>query len=254
MSKTSLSRQIVVGDVHGHYDGLMQLLEQVAPGGADNLYFLGDLIDRGTQSAQVVEFVRKNGYACIRGNHEQMLLDAFPGQKVAISALQAWLYNGGHTTYESYGSHITLLLEHLDWLRGLPLYLDLGDIWLVHAGVDPRLPISVQTSEEFCWIREDFHGITEPYFPDKTIIVGHTITLTIPGVGAGKLARGKGWIGIDTGAYHPRSGWLTALDTTNWLVYQVNVNNHLTRVLPLAEAAVDIDPERMRSRRQLLSI
>jgi len=253
MSKTRLPRQIVVGDVHGHYDGLMQLLDLVAPDGADKVYFLGDLIDRGTQSAQVVEFVRKNGYPCIRGNHEQMLLDAFPGQKVAIPALQAWLYNGGHTTYESYGSHITLLLDHLEWLRDLPLYLDLGDIWLVHAGVDPRLPISVQTSEEFCWIREDFHGITEPYFPDKTIIVGHTITLTIPGVGVGQLARGQGWIGIDTGAYHPRSGWLTALDTTDWLVYQINVNDRLTRVLPLSEAAVDIDPERMKSRRQLIS-
>ncbi|WP_448562208.1 metallophosphoesterase family protein [Trichothermofontia sp.] len=254
MSKTSLSRRVVVGDVHGHYDGLMHLLEQVALGSDDQLYFLGDLIDRGNQSAQVVEFVRKQGHACIRGNHEQMLLDAFPGHKVAVSALQAWLYNGGHTTYESYGSQVTLLLEHIDWLRTLPLYIDLGEFWLVHAGVDPRLPIAAQTSEEFCWIREEFHGITEPYFPDKTIIVGHTITLTIPGVGPGQLARGQGWIDIDTGAYHPRSGWLTALDLTNSLVYQVNVQDRLSRTLSIDAAAVDIDPERMHSRRQLLSI
>ena len=72
------NRRIVIGDVHGHYDGLMLLMETIAPSKGDEVYFLGDLIDRGPKSAQVVEFVRSNQYPCVMGNHEQMLLESFP--------------------------------------------------------------------------------------------------------------------------------------------------------------------------------
>ena len=83
-----------------------------------------------------------------------------------------------------------------------------------------------QTTEQLCWVRDEFHSIRQPYFPDKLIIIGHTITFTLPGVSPGKLAQGQGWLDIDTGAYHPKSGWLTGLDITNRRVYQVNVFQH----------------------------
>ncbi|NEP44268.1 MAG: serine/threonine protein phosphatase, partial [Okeania sp. SIO2H7] len=71
-------RRIIIGDVHGHYDGMIALLEAIAPGKKDEVYFLGDLIDRGPKSAQVVDFVRKSPYKCLLGNHEHMMLNAMP--------------------------------------------------------------------------------------------------------------------------------------------------------------------------------
>ena len=246
MSETSY-RRIIIGDVHGHYNGLMLLLEAIAPGSKDQVYFVGDLIDRGPQSAQVVDFVRQSSYHCLLGNHEQMLLDVLDSSG-SSQVEQAWLYSGGYATITSY-KESTIPQEHLDWMLGLPTYLDLGDVWLVHAGVDPRIPLEKQTAEQLCWVRDEFHSIRQPYFPDKLIIIGHTITFTLPGVSPGKLAQGKGWLDMDTGAYHPKSGWLTGLDLTNRLVYQVNVFQHKVRTLRLEEAVTLIDPTRVPARR-----
>jgi serine/threonine protein phosphatase 1 len=251
MSKMT-PRRIVIGDVHGHYDGLMTLLEAIAPSSNDSVYFLGDLIDRGPQSAQVVKFVKQNSYHCLLGNHEQMLLDVLGDGQIYGPALQGWLYSGGHATVNSYGE-AGIPTEDIEWMRSLPTYLDLGDIWLVHAGVHPQIPFEKQTAEEFCWIREEFHSIPQPYFPDKLIVTGHTITFTLPGVAPGKLAQGNGWLDIDTGAYHQKSGWLTGLDITNSLVYQVNVARRRVRRLPLREAVTQVDPSQVsRMRRQML--
>ncbi|HLO86331.1 MAG TPA: metallophosphoesterase family protein [Nostocaceae cyanobacterium] len=238
---TNSDRRVIIGDVHGHYEGLMLLLEAVDPTSTDQIYFVGDLIDRGPQSAQVVEFVKQNKYPCLLGNHEHMLLSIVRNKETASAIMQAWLYSGGQATVASYPD-ATIPQEHLDWLLSLPTYLDLGDIWLAHAGVDPKKFVNEQTIDQLCWIREEFHSIEKPYFPDKLIIIGHTITFTLPGVAPGKLAQGQGWIDIDTGAYHPRSGWLTGLDVTNQLVYQVNVFNHNVRTLPLKEAVTVINP------------
>lgn len=249
-------RRIIVGDVHGHYEGLMALMEAISPGNNDRVYFLGDLIDRGPDSAHVVEFVQQHAYSCLLGNHEQLMLDAFPpgrSGKVSTPALQAWLYSGGRATVASYGDEATLL-NHLDWFRSLPAYLDLGDLWLVHAGVNPKMPLETQTTQEFCWIRDEFHSTDQPYFPNKLIITGHTITFTLPRVAPGELAHGRGWLDIDTGAYHPKSGWLTGLDMTNRKVYQVNVFQRCTRILPLDEAITQIEPNQVIVHRQALRL
>jgi serine/threonine protein phosphatase 1 len=242
------NRQIFIGDVHGYYDPLKSLLEAIAPKRDDEIYFLGDLIDRGPQSAQVVDFVIQNHYQCLLGNHEQMLLDVLgKGQQVSMEELQAWVYSGGYATLTSYGNNVPQ--EHIEWMKKLPLYLDLGNIWLVHAGVDPNLPLKEQTSEQFCWIRDEFHSMTEPYFANKLIITGHTITFTLPGVKAGKIAQGAGWINIETGAYHPKSGWLTGLDITHEKVYQINTQNGALRTMPLKKAITQIDPSQVSPRR-----
>jgi serine/threonine protein phosphatase 1 len=240
-------RRIIIGDVHGHYDTLIALLDSIAPDSSDLIYFLGDLIDRGPKSAEVVDFVMKNKYYCLRGNHEEMLLDVVGSGKVSVELYQGWLYSGGHATVTSYDSKIPQ--EHIDWLKSLPVYLDLGDIWLVHAGIDPRIPLEKQTSEQFCWIREDFHSIAEPYFPDKLIITGHTITFTMPGIQPGQIAAGNGWLDIETGAYHRNSGWLTALDIDNQKVYQANTQDGRLRTMPLKRAVAGIDMSKIQHRR-----
>ncbi len=241
-------RQIVIGDVHGYYEGLINLLEAIAPATEDEVYFLGDLIDRGPQSSQVIDFVKDNNYKCLLGNHEQMLLNILTGENVPVALMQAWLHSGGQATITSYPD-ATVSLEHIHWLKSLPTYIDLGHIWLTHAGVDPKKAIREQSAEQFCWIRDEFHSIDQPYFTNKLIVVGHTITFTFPGVNPGQLAQGRGWLDIDTGAYHPRSGWLTGFDMTNNLIYQTNVFTNCSRKLPLSEAVVKVEPEKIIARR-----
>jgi serine/threonine protein phosphatase 1 len=244
-----MSRRIFIGDIHGHYDGLMRLVAMIAPTQQDTLHFVGDLIDRGPKSAQVVDFVREGNYPCVLGNHEYLLLNAFPDENPNIGAFQGWLNSGGQPTLTSYAS-TEALLEHVEWLKMLPLYLDLGDVFLVHAGLNPHKTLALQTQMDFCWIRDVFHRHPQPVFADKCIITGHTITFTLPGVSPGQIAKGPGWLDIDTGAYHPKSGWLTALDIDHGLVYQVNTLTQAKRMTTLENTAIDIEPTNVKPRRR----
>ncbi|MGB7086104.1 MAG: metallophosphoesterase family protein [Phormidesmis sp.] len=244
-----MSRRIFIGDVHGHYDALMQLVNMLGLTQGDTLYFVGDLIDRGPKSAQVVEFVRQGNYPCVLGNHECLLVDAFPDQNSDLGAFQGWLVSGGQPTLTSYAS-TDALLAHIDWFKTLPLYLDLGDVLLVHAGLNPKKPLAKQTHMDFCWIRDAFHSHPQAVLPDKRIVTGHTITFTLPGVEPGQLAQGPGWLDIDTGAYHPKSGWLTAADLDNALAYQVNSFTQASRTRLLNEITISVDPEAVQPRKK----
>ena len=242
-----MTRRIFIGDIHGHYDGLMRLLEAVNPDLQDTIYFVGELIDRGPQSRQVVEYVRQNNHQCVMGNHEQLLLEAFPNGEAHMPAFQGWLYSGGQSTLSSYNS-VDELFDHLHWIQQLPFYLDLDDIWLVHAGLNPQRTLAEQTSHEYCWIRDSFHSYKKPYFTDKLIITGHTITFTLPGIEPGDIAKGPGWLDIDTGAYHPKSGWLTALDVDSKMVYQFNVFHNMLRVRSMEDAETIVVQNKIKQR------
>ena len=241
------SRRIIIGDVHGHYDGLLSLIEFLGLTEADQLFFLGDLVDRGPKSAQVVDFVKSKGYPCLRGNHEELMIAACNKADHDYSAFQMWASCGGRETLDSYESP-DQLQEHVAWFRTLPTYLDLGDLWLVHAGVDPKKKLEDQTADEFCWIRSAFHKSSKPFFDDKLIVTGHTITFTLPQVKPGQIAHGVGWISIDTGAYHPKSGWLTAYDSTQSKIFQVNVFKEESRVLDLEDAIASVNPKKIKVR------
>lgn len=234
---SSTSRRIVVGDVHGHYDTLVRLLELINPNTEDGIYFVGDLIDRGAGSAQVINLVRQEGYQTLIGNHEHLLIQAMHDYHELAESLDLhpWFYSGGMETLASYGNNVEQLEEDVRWLQQQPFYYDLGDFWLVHAGVRPHYAIAEQQEHDLCWIRGEFHAIETPYFADKTIVTGHTITFTFPNIEPGYVVQGQGWLDIDTGVYHPRSGWLTALDLDQQQVYQVNAYSQQSRILPLAE-------------------
>ncbi|WP_103670178.1 metallophosphoesterase family protein [Pseudanabaena sp. BC1403] len=239
--------RLVFGDIHGQFDGLMKLIDFIKCGSSDKLFFLGDLIDRGDRSADVVKWIIENGHTCLKGNHEQMCLDAFSSNEGSL-IWKGWLLNGGANTLASYGED-SLPEAHLEWMQQLPLYVDLGDVWLVHAGLNPNLPLELQGAAEFCWIREEFHSATEPFFEDKIIITGHTITFVFPGVKPGNLVLGKGWLDIDTGGYHPKSGWLSALDVDSATVYQCNTFTNELRVNSLSDITTVIEPMPTRSQR-----
>ncbi|MFM7601149.1 MAG: metallophosphoesterase, partial [Pseudanabaena sp.] len=111
--------RFVFGDIHGQFDGLMKLIDFIKYSPADKLFFLGDLIDRGDRSADVVQCVISNNHICLKGNHEQMCLDAFSSNEESL-IWKGWLLNGGPKTLESYGAG-NLPEAHLKWMQQLPL-------------------------------------------------------------------------------------------------------------------------------------
>lgn len=227
-------RIYAVGDIHGRLDLLEQLLEQIEVDDASRVVaettviFLGDLIDRGPDSAQVIqrllELSKRSGQVrFLLGNHEEVFLKAMAGDP---KALPFFVRIGGKPTILSYGiseavygaSDYPELLDlmrkqipqaHIDFLSGFEDLIVIGDYVFVHAGVLPGVPLDEQTSGTLRWIREEFLNHGSPF--EKIVVHGHTITEQVDE----RATR----IGLDTGAYS--SGRLTAMGfegTNRWVL------------------------------------
>ncbi len=214
-----MSRKIfAVGDIHGCYDKLVAMMN-ILPWHkeeGDLLLFIGDYIDRGPKSREVVEYLvrlRQQGgdFVFLKGNHEKMLLDYYIQQKDQM----LYVANGGAETIASYveggiGRKAFVLPEdHLEFFLSLSLYHETEDYIFVHAGLRDSVPIGEQSEEDLLWIREEF--IYSAYDWNKRVIFGHT-ALEIPFVTPGK-------IGIDTGAVYGNK--LTAVELPRMKFYQV---------------------------------
>lgn len=198
----------IVGDVHGCVDKLVKLcgqcMRQMNDG--DILIFLGDYIDRGKHSYEVVEFLlniknKKPNTIFLTGNHEQMLIDFFEGKDWHGN----YFYNGGTATQRSYADHFgtfKIPATHWQFYRSLLPYYEGDDFIAVHAGVDPYVQnMSQQKLEDVIWIREKFFR-AHIRFP-KTIIFGHTPTHLIHGKwGLPYIDDQRNIIGIDTAAVY----------------------------------------------------
>ncbi|WP_158746159.1 metallophosphoesterase family protein [Acidisphaera sp. L21] len=187
-------RVYAIGDVHGCADRLWALHEQIAedlqesPVERPLLLHLGDYVDRGPNSADVVRRLAAGPallgvpMVCLRGNHEQMLLDALEhGSDVGAH----WLRNGGDAALKSWGSSgyqsveewRAALSAELPFLRGLALHHRVDGYVFVHAGLRPGIMLSQQSEEDLLWIREDFLSHTGPILPDApgmAVVHGHT--------------------------------------------------------------------------------
>ncbi|MDA3048444.1 metallophosphoesterase [Campylobacter sp. JMF_08 NE1] len=125
----------IIGDVHGCYESLMALIARLPAKFDSKICFVGDLCDRGPQSAKVIEFVRSHGYDCVRGNHERRFLLAKSSaqrcvrdREIVIGASDDinWIAkSGGSDTMKSYFApeFSALLGEHLEYLQSLPVFL-----------------------------------------------------------------------------------------------------------------------------------
>jgi serine/threonine protein phosphatase 1 len=217
-------RCYAVGDVHGRLDLLTEALDAIRadlethPIERAFVVFLGDLIDRGPASREIVEMLRTADWAGINpvfllGNHEEALLASYDGD---LDALRNWMGFGGAETAQSYGISPVLLLkgdwfgfhralraaipaEHVEFIRGFYDQFGLGDYLFVHAGVRPGVDISRQDPRDLRWIRDEFLRSDADF--GKVVVHGHTIC-EAPEERANR-------IGIDTGAY--RTGHLTTL-------------------------------------------
>ena len=217
-------RLYAIGDIHGRDDLLDELHARIrrdaddAPDLAKTVVYLGDYIDRGPGSRNVIDSLLRGplpGFEVIHllGNHEAMLLDFLDD----LAAAQMWLFNGGNATLESYEvepcfatdrrdlarlheeASARLPPAHLAFLRSLRLTYSDGDYFFCHAGVRPELALSEQSREDLLWIRDEF--LLSDLELDKIVVHGHSIT--------DEVEVQVNRIGIDTGAWF--SGHLTAL-------------------------------------------
>jgi serine/threonine protein phosphatase 1 len=227
-------RAYVVGDIHGRVDLLEHLLAKIhadlqhRPARKALLVFVGDLIDRGPSSAQVLERLRTYRREGVRpvfllGNHEEVLLRILGGD---VSVVDSWLRFGGLQCLQSYGVSFARLRDrpaeevveivrgavpqhHVEFLETFVDSCRFGDYLFVHAGIRPGVEVDRQSQSDLRWIREPFlfdesdHGFV--------VVHGHTIR--------DEVEERSNRIGIDTGAY--RSGVLTALaieSADRWLI------------------------------------
>lgn len=217
-------RAYAVGDIHGRLDLLEHLLAAIdenlrhRPARKVLLVFVGDLIDRGPASAQVVERLRTYRHRHVKpvfllGNHEEVLLRILRGEQELI---KDWTRFGGIECLASYGVDYSAFrtlepgeqLEairaavpksHVDFLESFIDTCRFGDFLFVHAGIRPGIELDQQLQSDLRWIRD-------PFLLDETdhgfvVVHGHTI--------APAVEERPNRIGIDTGAY--RTGVLTAL-------------------------------------------
>lgn len=169
-----------IGDIHGCYKEINTLINKLVLKNEDQLIFLGDYIDRGLNSKQVIDFLieldKKHNCIFLRGNHEQMFLDFI--KKPTIENI--FIYNGGHKTLKSYqnGKNWDIPDEHVKFLNNTKLWYETDDYFFVHAGV-PNKSLNEITKEDediLLWVRDEF--LNNEGFFEKMIIHGHTPTKT----------------------------------------------------------------------------
>lgn len=227
-------RVYAIGDIHGRDDLLRDLLALIARDsearGAIPTYLilLGDLVDRGRWSAQVIErameLARTNPLArFVKGNHEEAFLMAARGH---VRATHYFRQYGGTETAASYGLALSdcdamddaaladwmlgnVPRAHVDFVDGFEDSVTIGDYFFVHAGVKPGVPLHAQSPDDLRWIRAEFLDHRDGH--EKMIVHGHNISENVD--------ERSNRIGIDTGAY--RSGRLTAIGlqgTARWFL------------------------------------
>lgn len=228
--KIPLGRRIYcIGDIHGREDLLLKLATLMTEDtagylGKKQVVFLGDYIDRGMHSKQVLDTLTDNGFLpgfekiFLKGNHEHTLLEFLYNDS---SVLKDWWRFGAQTFFYSYGLVIpgipsessyaklraelkaALPIAHLHFLQQLKPSFTLGDYFFAHAGIKPGIDLRHQHSKDLYWIRDEFLASSQMH--EKVVVHGHTITPE-PTVLPNR-------IGIDTGAY--ASGKLTCLILEN---------------------------------------
>ncbi|CAJ1003302.1 MULTISPECIES: metallophosphoesterase family protein [Brevibacillus] len=232
----------LVSDIHGHYEVLRTALDRVSfsPQQGDRLYVLGDVVDRGPQSREALQYLLNlrqtypDRIVLIKGNHEQMLQDWLEGKGDANLYLRI---NGGDATIRSYLGRQSLrraflgglpalndqesarryILSRYSYLlpslASLPLYVEMPAdpasgapaALFVHAGIRPGIPLDQQRPEDLLWIRQPFY---QSYRGETVIVFGHTPVSMLPGYTRNGVWRRGNLIGIDGGAASWQGGIL----------------------------------------------
>jgi serine/threonine protein phosphatase 1 len=194
-----MQKIFVVGDIHGCFDKLCALMDKIPINfNRDQLIFIGDYIDRGSSSLEVVDYLvdlkkKLPDTIFLKGNHEDMLENYLDG-----SDRFTYLLNGGQRTLDAYlnrpnnPGEYPVPPAHLKFFKSLHLYYQTDDYIFVHAGLRKKVPLESQKTVDLLWIRDEF--IFSDFDFGKRVIFGHT-PFKEPLVQTNK-------IGIDTGAVY----------------------------------------------------
>jgi serine/threonine protein phosphatase 1 len=217
------TRIYAIGDIHGHIDLLKDLAQKIAddltarPVQNAQFVFLGDYIDRGPASNEVLSYLntlmRRGGAVFLRGNHEEMLMRFLSD----VNIMEEWRRFGGLETLDSYAVPTHRVKQgfgyaeaqedlknhmpqtHLEFLEATLPFYECGDYFFCHAGIDPQRPLDRQNTRDLLWIRQEFLNSERQFM--KKIVHGHTPVREID--------NRKNRINVDTGAY--RSGILSCV-------------------------------------------
>ena len=211
-------RTLAIGDIHGCNTALQALLAAIKPQTDDQVLFLGDYIDGGPASRQVIEtlltFKRTCNAVFLRGNHEVMILDA----REDFLKANIWHSYGGLETAFSYGSNFGQDWEaaipdlHWGFFEQTERFFESDTHIFVHACLDPELDMADQSDWLIYW--EFFDRLAKPHKSGKRVICGHSAQRS------GAINNRGFAVCIDTAV--ARGGWLTCLDVSSNEYWQAN--------------------------------
>lgn len=173
--KNKNMRRFAISDIHGCAVTFKNLLHQISFSKEDVLYLLGDYIDRGPDSRGVIDhiwYLQKEGYQvhCLRGNHEQNLLDAYSETRFECEIPKETLLSFEVKTVKD------IPKVYIRWMEKLPYYFDLEDYILVHAGLNFNLAKPLDDHADMIWIRHWYDNIDSDWLGGRIIVHGHTPT------------------------------------------------------------------------------
>lgn len=210
-------RTFAIGDVHGCFDALQAVVKAAGITDQDRVVWLGDYVDRGPDSARVIEHLSKlpaDRNVCLRGNHEIMMQEA----RGSVHSMRSWAMSGGGETWDSYIREYggedaiqSVPKKHWTFINDLKAYFETETHIFVHAAIDSDLQMSDQFDDVLFWA--DFASIG-PHTSGKHVVCGHTSQKSgLPKTRSHATC-------IDTCACG--SGWLTCLDVQTGRYYQAN--------------------------------
>ena len=226
----------VIGDIHGCYYTFLELYNSIREKyNKIPIFTVGDLVDRGNYSYDVIKFVLNEGIKFTPGNHDYMFYHFFKDPSSLFA--RSWIFNGNETTLESYDEHEEALFDHIDAIKQAPLFYNLDDCFISHAGISKRydsvLPDNFrenlnqldeivngqyQSDSGVLWTRDELLNL------GKLQIVGHTKQKDIV------FDETANAVYIDTGAYVGHS--LSAVVVENSEIIEViSRKTHLNDII-----------------------
>ncbi|MCA9178594.1 MAG: serine/threonine protein phosphatase [Planctomycetales bacterium] len=213
-----MARTIAIGDIHGCADALRTILTHLNPRPDDTIITLGDYVDRGPASREVVEMLLELRSACrlipLIGNHEAMLLRA----RDDAEQMDFWMYCGGRQTLESYGGMGGVPDSHWEFFESCRRYYEDDERFYVHANYDPMTPLEHTPDNVLLWTHLTTY-VPRPHRNGKQAIVGHTAQVS------GQLADWGHVLCLDTWCFG--SGCLTACEFPQRRLCQSNRSGQL---------------------------
>jgi serine/threonine protein phosphatase 1 len=234
-----MNKRWVIADIHGCVNTLKALIEeQIKPDLSDELYFLGDYIDRGPDAQGVIDYIwqlERDGYSVfpLKGNHEDVLVELFDeAMQSKRSGLlrfsgkkRAWYAIGGKETLKSFGTRNLKKIppQYIEWMRNLSYNVSLEDFILVHAGLNCNIDDPFTDTQSMLWLRD--YEIIPQKTGNRKIIHGH-VPVDLQFIALSIKNNYYKFIDLDNGPYIARKegfGNLVALELTNMdLVIQDN--------------------------------